>query len=129
MIPSTHQDLLQSNALAHVATIGPEGEPQNNPVWFGWDGERIRFSQTTTRQKMRNIKRNPHVAISIVDPRNPYRYLEIRGVVESIEEDPNLDFINAMAKKYMGKDKYPWHNPSDKRVVVNVRPERTTQMG
>jgi hypothetical protein len=129
MIPSTHRDLLESKALAHIATIGPKGEPQNNPVWFGWDGEHIRFSQTKSRQKLRNLERDPRVAVSIVDPDNPLRYLEIRGVVARVEEDENLDFINSMAKKYMGKDKYPWHNPNDERVVVHVKPEHTTHMG
>jgi hypothetical protein len=64
-----------------------------------------------------------------VDPANPYRYLEIRGSVVAIEEDPNLDFINAMAKKYLNQDKYPWHREGDERVVIVIEPERTTQMG
>ena len=128
-IPQSHSDLLESTALAHVATIGPKGEPQNNPVWFGWDGKNILFSQTKTRQKYHNVQRVPSVAISIVDPENPYRYLEIRGKVTRIDEDPNNDFINSMAKKYMGQDVYPWHNPQDERVVVFVEPEHTTSMG
>lgn len=129
MIPEKNADLLESNALAHVATIGPDGEPQSNPVWFGWDGSHLRFSQTTTRQKYRNVKRDPRVAVSIVDPANPYRYLEIRGRVVNIEDDPDLAFINSMAKKYMGVDAYPWHNPADQRVVVVIEPEHTTSMG
>lgn len=128
-IPEQYQDLLDSAALAHVATIGPQGEPQNNPVWFGWDGTYLRFSQTKGRQKYRNLQREPRVALSIVDPTNPYRYLEIRGRVARIEDDPNLDFINSMAKKYMGQDRYPWHRPGDERVVIVVEPEHTTQMG
>jgi PPOX class probable F420-dependent enzyme len=122
-------DLLESNALAHVATVGPKGEPQVNPVWFGWDGTHLRFSQTTTRQKYKNVQREPRIALSIVDPENPYRYLEIRGRVVAVEPDPNLDFINSMAKKYLGQDKYPWHNPGDERVVIVVEPERTSGMG
>nr|WP_273842423.1 PPOX class F420-dependent oxidoreductase [Rubrobacter calidifluminis] len=102
VIPHKFEDLLRSKALAHVATVGPKGEPQSNPVWFDWDGEYIKFSQTKTRQKYRNLRRDPRVALSIVDPENPYRYLEVRGVVERIEDDPNFDFINAMAKKYLG---------------------------
>jgi PPOX class probable F420-dependent enzyme len=128
-IPEQYQDLLNSTALAHVATVGPQGEPQNNPVWFGWDGTHLRFSQTKGRQKYRNLQREPRVALSIVDPTNPYRYLEIRGRVAQIEEDPNLDFINSMAKKYIGQDRYPWHRPGDERVVIVVEPEHTTQMG
>lgn len=128
-IPPNYKDLLESTALAHVATLGPEGEPQNNPVWFDWDGEHLKFSQTKTRQKYRNVGRDPRLALSIVDPENPYRYLEIRGEVVRIEEDPDLDFINAMAKKYLGQDKYPFHQPGDERVVVYVEQRHTTQMG
>jgi PPOX class probable F420-dependent enzyme len=129
MIPSGYEDLLESTALAHIATIGPHGEPQVTPVWFGWDGQHVRFSQTKTRQKLHNLQRDPRIALSIVDPANPYRYLEIRGHVIAVEEDPKLDFINSMAKKYLGQDKYPWHREGDERVVIVVEPERTTQMG
>lgn len=128
-IPEDKRDLLQSKALAHVATIGPDGEPQNNPVWFGTEGDYIVFSQTTGRQKYRNVGRNPKIALSIVDPENDYRYLEIRGTVEKIEPDPDNAFIDSMAHKYMGVEKYPWHQPGDQRVVVYVRPEHTTSMG
>ncbi len=129
VIPGQLMNLLDSTALAHVATVGPKGEPQVNPVWFGWDGSKIRFSQTTTRQKKKNIEREPRIALSIVDADNPYRYLEVRGKVVDIEADPDNAFINAMAKKYMGVDVYPWHNPGDERVVIVIEPERTTAMG
>lgn len=128
-IPENYQELLESTALAHVGTIGPGGEPQNNPVWFDWDGEHVKFSQTKARQKFRNLKRDPRVAFSIVDPENPYRYLEVRGEVARVEEDPDLNFISAMAKKYIGVDRYPYHQPGDERVVIFVEPGHTTQMG
>ena len=128
VIPEGYKDLLASPALVHVAMIGPHGELQNNPVWFDWDGQYLKFSQTEGRQKYRNLGRDPRVALSIVDPANPYRYLEIRGEVEKIEEDPNLDFINAMAKKYLGMDQYPYHQPGDERVVIFVRPGHNTRM-
>ncbi len=127
--PPGYENLLQTTALAHVATIGPHGKPQSNPVWFGWDREYVMFSQTKTRQKYRNIQRDSRVALSLVDPENPYRYLEIRGQVDRIEEDPDLAFIDSMAKKYLGMDQYPYHQPGDERVVIFVRPEHTTQMG
>ena len=96
-------------------------------MWFGWDGEYVKFGQTKTRQKYENLNRDPRLALSIVDPENPLRYLELRGVVERIEEDPDLDFINSMSKKHLGKDRYPNHRPGDERVVVFVRPEHTTK--
>lgn len=129
MIPEHYRDLLASTALAHIATIGPHGEPQVTPVWFGWDGEHVRFSQITTRQKLRNLQRDPRIALSIVDPVNPLRYLEIRGRVVAVEPDPDLVFINSMAQKYLGEERYPWHQPGHERVVVIVTPEHTTHMG
>ena len=129
MIPDSHKDILESKAVAHIATIGPDGGPQNNPVWFDWNGDHLIFSQTKTRKKYANLQRDPRIAISIVDPENIYRYVEIRGTVERIDEDQDNAFINSMAKKYMGQEVYPWHQPTDERVVVYVKPERTTQMG
>jgi PPOX class probable F420-dependent enzyme len=127
-IPESQRDLLESTALAHVATIGPHGEPQLSPGWFDWDGEHVRFSQTKTRQKYRNVHHDPRMALSIVDPEDPFRYLEIRGVVERIEEDPDFAFINSMAKKYLGVTEYQNHRPGDERVVALVRPQHTIKM-
>ena len=129
VIPESHADILDQKVLAHVATIGPDGEPQNNPVWFDTQDGFIRFSQTTTRQKYRNVQRDPRVALSIVDENNPYRYLEIRGTVERIDPDPDFAFINSMAKKYHGQDVYSGTQPGEERIVVVVRPEHTTKMG
>ncbi len=129
LIPESHADILDKKAFASVATIGPNGEPQNNPVWFGWDGSHIRFSQTTTRQKYRNTRADRRVALSILDPDDPYRYLEIRGVATDVEDDPDLAFINSMALKYLGLDRYPWHQPGDERIVIVVEPTKTTTMG
>lgn len=122
-IPTELKDLFDKKALGDVATIGPNGEPHNSPVWIDFDGQYVKFSQTTTRQKYRNLKRDGRIALSIVDPDDPYRYVEIRGVAERIEKDEGNAFINSMAKKYIGKDEYPWHQPGDQRVVVFVRPE------
>ena len=126
-----YEDLLEweTKAFGHVATVGPEGEPQVNPVWFDWDGEHLTFSQTTTRRKLRNLEQEPRVAISILDPANPYRYLELRGRAVRIEPDPDKAFIDRMAQKYLGEEKYPWNRPDDERVVVVVEPEHTTSMG
>jgi PPOX class probable F420-dependent enzyme len=98
-------------------------------VWFEWDGTHLSFSQTTGRQKYRNVRKDPHVALSIVDPENPYRYLEVRGVVDRIDDDPDYEFIDRQAQRYIEEEKYPWHQPGDERVVVRVRPVHTSQMG
>jgi PPOX class probable F420-dependent enzyme len=129
VIPEQYADLLASKALAHVATVGPDGAPQSSPVWFAWDGTFLRFAQVTGyQQKVRNLQREPRVALSVVDPANAYRYLEVRGTVERIEPDPDWAFISAMAKKYLGQDRYPFGKPGDEWVIVVIRTERTTQM-
>lgn len=128
-IPEDKIDILEKKTFAHVATIGPDGEPQNNPVWVDFDGEHILISQTKARQKLTNVERNPKVAISMTDPENPYRRLEVRGRVAEVSDDPDKAFIDKMAKKYMDRDEYPWKQPGEERVVVKVTPEHTTEMG
>lgn len=129
-IPEAYRDVLENpQSFAHWATVGPDGSPQVNPVWFEFDGEQIVISQTKTRQKYRNVRRDPRVALSILDPDNPYRYLEVRGEVVEISDDDGNAFINKMAKKYIGQDEYPWDRPEDERVVVRIQPRRTTAMG
>lgn len=127
VIPSDLKDLLQITTLANVATLGPKGEPQVNPVWFGWDGEVIKFSTVKDRQKERNIQQDPRIAVLIVDPSNPYRYIEIRGTVERIEDDPDGSYIDEMAKKYMGVDEYPYKKEGDERVIVVIRPKSVSK--
>jgi len=130
-IPESHADLVSwdTRSFAHVASIGPKGEPQSSPVWFEWDGTHIKFSLTTGRQKYRNLQRDKRISLSILDPEDPYRYIEIRGELDGIDPDPDIAFISRMAKKYRGLDVYPWHQPGDERVVMKIRPFATSGMG
>jgi PPOX class probable F420-dependent enzyme len=114
-----------TRAFGHVATIGPDGEPQCTPVWVTTDGEDLLFSLTTNRQKYRNLERDPRVAISLIDPDDPYTSLEVRGSV-TMEMDPDNDLIDELARKYTEHDSYPWHKPGDQRVIVRVHVEHTT---
>ena len=126
-IPENRRDILEKKGLAHIATIGPKGGPQLSPVWYGWDGTHLKFSTTKARQKYKNLVRNPRVSASIVDPDDPFRYLEIRGVAE-IEDDPDKAYIGEMARKYLGKD-YPLNQADEERVVVKIRPKHATTQG
>ncbi|SFT89040.1 hypothetical protein SAMN04487904_11254 [Actinopolyspora lacussalsi subsp. righensis] len=128
VIPEDLEDILNKRSFAHIATIGPKGEPQSSPVWIDWDGQYLKFSQTTERQKYRNLQREPRLAISALDPEQPYRYIEVRGRVARVEDDPDRAFINRMAKKYMDADEYPYDQPGDHRVIVYVEPQHTTRM-
>jgi PPOX class probable F420-dependent enzyme len=124
-IPESHRDILGSTALANVATIGPDGAPQVNPVWFEWDGTHLRFGQVATRQKVRNLRRNPAIAVAIVDPANGTRYLEIRGVAR-LEPDPDAELTHRLGKKYLGVDRFPYLQPGEERLQVVVEPRRVT---
>lgn len=121
-IPAELRDLLERPVFADLATVREDGTPQVNPMWFVWDGEFIRFTHTNYRRKFRNIQANPAVAISILDPDNPYRYLEVRGVVERIEPDPTGSLYVELAKRYNAPNGTDAPPDSPKRVVLVVRP-------
>ncbi len=129
-IPQRFMDLLtQKRAFAHLATVMPGGTPQVTPVWFDWDGTYVRVNSARGRQKDRNMRRDPRVTLSIQDPENPYRYLEVRGRVVEITEEGADTHIDSLAKKYLGMDRYPNRRPGEVRVIYKITPERTTSMG
>ena len=120
-LPDSHADLLENPNFAHLATVRPDGSPQTNVMWFGWDGQRVRFTHATTRQKFRNLSHERRVSMSIADPTNPYRYLEVRGEVESIvPDDENTSFFRDLKARY-GRDDEPIVD-ADVRIVITVRP-------
>lgn len=120
-VPEGYEHLLDRPLYGHLATARPDGSPQVTPMWFAWDGEVLRFTHTTKRQKYRNVTGHPQVALSIVDPDNPYRYLEVRGNVERIEPDPAGDFYMHLNDRYSGPSTEPPPDHPD-RVVFVVRP-------
>jgi PPOX class probable F420-dependent enzyme len=107
----------------------PDGTPQVTPVWVDFDGKHVIVNSARGRRKDKNMSQNSSVALSIMDPDNPYRYLEIRGRVAEITEEGADKHIDTMAKKYMGVDKYPYRQPGEVRVMYKIEPKRTSQMG
>jgi len=126
-VPKTHEDILQSTAVALISTLGPKGEPHTSPVWFGWDGAALHFTVTKANGKYRNLKRDPRIAVTVVDPANPYRYIEVRGTA-TIEDDPTKAYADTMAKKYTGNDHFEGGQPEDQRVIISLKPERVHTM-
>jgi PPOX class probable F420-dependent enzyme len=120
-VPDSHRGLLEQPLIAHMATIRPDGGPQSNPVWFEWDGGHIRLTHTRTRQKFRNLQAEPRVALSITDPDDPQRYLEVRGVVETVEDDAGGAYYRRLRSRY-GVDPDDPMPDADVRVVLVVRP-------
>ena len=127
--PDSHKDLLQKKAFANLATVNPDGSPQVTPVWFDVDGEDIRINTARGRVKDRNLRRNAAVALAVMDPDNPYRYVQVRGRVSEVTESGADAHIDSLAKKYMGVDKYPHRKPGEVRVIYRVVPERVQTMG
>ncbi len=114
-------DLLRKPLMAHAATVMPDGTPQSTPVWIDTDGTDVLFNTAKGRVKHRNLLRNPAVAISLTDDENPYRMIQVRGWAEMTEEGAD-EHIDAMAKKYLGQDKYPFRQPGEERIIVRVHP-------
>ena len=128
-LPEKYLDLFQKKAFGSLSTIMPDGAPQVTPVWCDFDGAHVWVNSAKGRLKDRNIRRDPRVAIALIDPDNPYRYLEIRGRVVEITEQAADAHIDKMAKKYMGVDSYPYRSSKETRVIYKIKPEATSSMG
>lgn len=120
-VPESHSDLLTKQGFAHLSTMGASGWPQSTPMWYGWDGDHLLFSTLKRRQKYQNLRRNPRVAVSISDPDNPYRYLQIRGTASLTEEAGEGGLIDSLVDKYIGRQVYLWDEPGAERVIVKVK--------
>jgi PPOX class probable F420-dependent enzyme len=124
-----YRDILDKKGFAHVATVGADGRPQITPVWVDFDGTHVRINTARGRVKDRNLSKNPHVALSVQDPDNPYRYVQIRGRVAEMTEQGADAHIDSLAKKYIGQDRYPYRQPGEKRVLIKIVPEHVQTMG
>jgi PPOX class probable F420-dependent enzyme len=122
-IPEKFLDLFTTKkALASIATVMPDGSPQVTPVWFDYSNGKIRINTARGRVKARNMKVGSKVALAIIDPENPYRYVGIRGPVISESENGADAHIDSLAKKYLGQDKYPFRQPGEVRVTYVIEP-------
>ena len=129
-IPDKYLDLVeQKKAFANLATTMPDGSPQLTPVWFDFKNGTIRVNTAKGRVKARNMKEGSSVALAIMDPDEPYRYLQVRGKVRKVTESGADDHIDSLAKKYLGKDKYPFRRPGETRVIYEIEPTATQAMG
>ena len=121
-IPEIYLDLLlKKKPLAHLATVMPDGSPQNTPVWFDYTEGKIRVNSALGRTKVRNMKLGAKVALSISDPDDPDRYVQLRGTVTRVRQyDVAAAHINQLAHKYLGLDKNPYAKAGDVRVMFEI---------
>ncbi len=122
-IPEQFLDLVRDKkAFAHVATVMRDGSPQVTPVWVDYRKGRVLINSARGRVKARTMKRGARVALSIQDPDNPYRYVQIRGVVANETEQGADAHIDSLARKYLGRDQYPFRRPGEVRVMYEIEP-------
>jgi PPOX class probable F420-dependent enzyme len=128
-IPEKYADLLEKPAFGNLGTIMKDGSPQVTPIWVDYDGKYVRFNSALGRVKDKNVRRDPRVSVSLQDPANPYRYLEIRGRVVEITQTGADEHINKLSQKYLGKPVYPFRQPGEVRVLYKIEPEKVSSMG
>ena len=119
------REIFEGKNLAHLVTLMPDGSPQASPVWVNLDDELILINSSEGRVKTNNVRRDPRVAISIVDDGEPYGgVVMVRGFVKEVTTDGADAHIDSLAKKYLGKDKYPWRQPDEQRVIFKIVPDQ-----
>ena len=126
-IPDTHRDLLDAQ-VGVLGTIGSSGRPQLSGIWFLAEGDTVKLSLNTSRQKLKNLQANPAASLLILDPANPYRYAELRGDAQ-VEADPDYEFAKKVGAKYGGADLRERDEPGETRVVVTISPVRVVAWG
>lgn len=127
--PEKFLDLFQKKAFCAFTTLMPDGSPQTTPVWVDYRDGELWVNSAVGRRKDKNVRRDPRVAVTVIDPDNPYRYVEVRGRVREITQDGADAHIDAMAKKYLGQDKYPNRSATEQRVLYKIAIEKALTMG
>lgn len=126
-VPETHKDLIERPIVAALATLMPDHQPQVTPVWFSYEDDFLLVNTARGRQKDRNMSERPKVTLLIIDPENPYRYLEIRGTVIEINEEEGLEHINKLSMRYRGVEDYYARNEGlrgkEQRAVFKIKPD------
>jgi PPOX class probable F420-dependent enzyme len=124
-VPEQFHKILESRTLGHLATLDEQGRPQVNPVWFLWEGEHVLVSIRPETKKYKNLRNDPHLAMSFLDPINPMHYVEIRGEVAEWKLYTTLDFVNQLAHKYTGAD-FTHGQDGQERYKVTIRVDSWT---
>ena len=127
VIPQELLPLLEQPNYAYLGTIRPDDTVQVNPMWFQYDGENIKFTHTTKRAKYRNLMHNPSMSLAIIDPANPFHYLEVRGKLVEVTPDPQGDFYVVLGKRYGNPDQEAPKDSADRVILVMSVERYTTQ--
>ncbi len=124
MLSDEQKKFFRKPNFGHLATLEPDGSPQVTPVWIDVDGDFILINTAKGRKKVRNVERDPRVSVEVVEQENPYSMLSVQGTVVDITADGADAHIDAMAKKYLGQDTYPFRQPGEERLIMRIQPEK-----
>lgn len=127
MLTEEQKALFEGKNFGHLATLMPDGSPQVSPVWVELDGGDIIVNTAEGRVKIDNVRRDPRVALSVFDQKDPYTMVVVRGVVTETTHDGAEEGIDRLARKYLGEERYPWRGPGERRVSLRIRPERVAE--
>lgn len=120
--------LFEEANFAHLATLMPDGSPQVTPVWVDFDGRHILVNTAEGRQKPRNIRHDPRVAIDVTRQGSEYAFAQVRGRVVEITSEGAEEHIDRLAKKYLGRDTYPFRQAGEERIILKIAPEHVSSM-
>lgn len=118
------RELLSAVNFAHVSTTREDGTIHTVPIWVDVEGDNVVLNTETSRAWPRNLRRTGHTTVTVLNMENPYEYLTLTGHVAEETQDGALEHIDAMAKKYIGQDSYPFHQEGDVRVIFRIAPDR-----
>ena len=121
--------MLGEPAFCQLATLMPDGSPQITQVWVETDGEHVLINTFEGSQKEKNVRRDPRVAVNVVDPANAWRLATVRGRVVEVTTEGAIEHIDRLANKYLGTDTYPYHHPDSKRTTIKILPEKINEVG
>ncbi|MDP3779998.1 MAG: PPOX class F420-dependent oxidoreductase [Nitrosopumilaceae archaeon] len=124
MITPEIEKFLAGKNFAYFATLMKDGSPHVAPTWIDYDGKMILINTAAGRVKENNVKHDKRVAISVSDNSNPYEMITIRGTVKEITDKDADEHVDKLAKRYLGLDKYPFRNPTEKRIILKILPEK-----
>ena len=127
-LTDAQKEFLRKPYVGVATTLRPDGSPHNTVVWVDQEDGYVEFNTARGRAKPRNLERDPRATLTVVDPEDSYRWLSVSGPAELVDEGAD-DQIDRLAKKYLGKDTYPWRKPTEQRVTVRIKPERVDAYG
>lgn len=127
-LTETQRAFLQNPFVGTITDLRPDGSPHTTVVWVDVDDEGVSFNTAYGRAKPRYISDDPRVSLAVVDPTDPYRWIAVNGTATLVDEGAD-DQIDRLARKYIGKDSYPFRAPDEQRVTVRIDPQRVESRG